>query len=118
MSDYVHTGRRSRVLPDSAALEQRLMFGACYVLFLVRAVVTRAMPWRSTYAFCAPMAMIRVSPVSRPVTAESSRPEARARGRTRGRGGRRGSGRDAGSLASGWRRFRSCRSLINRSMGC
>ena len=46
MSDYVHTGRRSRVLPDSAALEQRLMFGACYVLFLVRAVVTRAMPWR------------------------------------------------------------------------
>lgn len=48
MSDYVHTGRRSRVLPDSAALESRVMFGACYVLFLIRAIVTRAMPWRKT----------------------------------------------------------------------
>jgi hypothetical protein len=46
MTDYVHTGRRSRVLPDSAAFESRVMFGACYVLFLIRAVVTRAMPWR------------------------------------------------------------------------
>ncbi|WP_022723273.1 hypothetical protein [Rhodopseudomonas sp. B29] len=46
MSDYVHTGRRTRVLPDSAALEQRVMFGACYALFLVRAIVSRAMPWR------------------------------------------------------------------------
>ncbi|WP_346296840.1 hypothetical protein LRC39_07585 [Rhodopseudomonas sp. P1] len=46
MSDYVHTGRRSRVLPDSAAFECRLMFGACYALFLTRAIVARAMPWR------------------------------------------------------------------------
>ncbi|ABE40974.1 hypothetical protein [Rhodopseudomonas pseudopalustris] len=48
MSDYVHTGRRSRVLHDNAAVECRLMFGACYALFLIRAVVTRAMPWRKT----------------------------------------------------------------------
>ncbi|MCD0418938.1 hypothetical protein [Rhodopseudomonas sp. BR0M22] len=46
MSDLVHTGRRSRVLPDSAAFESRAMFGACYALFLTRALVTRAMPWR------------------------------------------------------------------------
>lgn len=46
MSDYVHTGRRSRVLQDNAAIECRLMFGACYALFLVRAIVTRVMPWR------------------------------------------------------------------------
>jgi hypothetical protein len=46
MSEYVHTGRRSKVLPESAAIESRVMFGACYALFLVRAVTTRAMPWR------------------------------------------------------------------------
>jgi hypothetical protein len=46
MSEYVHTGRRSKVLPESAAIESRVMFGACYALFLVRAVATRAMPWR------------------------------------------------------------------------
>jgi hypothetical protein len=47
MSDYVHTDRRSRVFQDHAAIESRVMFGACYVLFLTRAVVTRAMPWRN-----------------------------------------------------------------------
>jgi hypothetical protein len=46
MSDYVHTDRRSRLLQDHAAIECRLMFGACYVLFLIRAIVTRLMPWR------------------------------------------------------------------------
>ncbi|ABD08691.1 hypothetical protein RPB_3998 [Rhodopseudomonas palustris HaA2] len=46
MSDYVHTGSRSRLLQDNAAIECRLMFGGCYVLFLIRAIVTRAMPWR------------------------------------------------------------------------
>jgi hypothetical protein len=46
MSDCVQTGRRSRVIPDSAAFESRVMFGACYALFLIRAVVQRAMPWR------------------------------------------------------------------------
>ena len=45
MSDYAHSGLRSRT-PASAARESRVMFGACYALFLVRAVATRAMPWR------------------------------------------------------------------------
>ncbi|KIZ41698.1 MULTISPECIES: hypothetical protein [Rhodopseudomonas] len=46
MSDYVYTGRRSKVLPESAAVESRVMFGGCYALFLLRAIVTRVMPWR------------------------------------------------------------------------
>ena len=46
MSDYVYTGRRSRVLNANAAIESKLIFGACYVLFLVRAIVSRALPWR------------------------------------------------------------------------
>jgi hypothetical protein len=46
MSDYVHTGRRLRQSAERAAIESRLMFGACYVLFLFRAVVIRLMPWR------------------------------------------------------------------------
>ena len=35
MSDYVHTGRRSRVLPDSVALEQRLQRSGRSLLALV-----------------------------------------------------------------------------------
>jgi hypothetical protein len=46
MSDYVHTGRRSKLSAENATIESRLMFGACYVLFLFRAVVMRLMPWR------------------------------------------------------------------------
>ena len=46
MSDYVQDGRRPRTPVESATLESRLLFGACYLLFLVRAVVTRLMPWR------------------------------------------------------------------------
>ncbi len=46
MSDYAVSSRRPRALPQNAAIESRLMFGACYALFLVRAAVTRAMPWR------------------------------------------------------------------------
>ena len=46
MSDYVHTGRRSKLFWERKAIESRLMFGACYVLFLFRAVVTRLLPWR------------------------------------------------------------------------
>jgi hypothetical protein len=44
MSDYVHTGRRSKISSEST-IESRLMFAACYVLFLLRAVATRLMPW-------------------------------------------------------------------------
>jgi hypothetical protein len=48
MSDYADTGRRSKGLIASWNIESRLMFGACYLLFLLRAVLARVMPWRST----------------------------------------------------------------------
>ncbi len=51
MSDYVDTGRRSRRLVASWNIESRLMFGACYLLFLLRAMLTRVMPWRKANAF-------------------------------------------------------------------
>ena len=51
MSDYVQDGRRPRTPVESATLESRLMFAACYLLFLVRAVVTRLMPWRKRALF-------------------------------------------------------------------
>ena len=51
MSEYVHTGRRSKLLSESASSECRLMFGVCYALFLVRAVITRLMPWRKDSFF-------------------------------------------------------------------
>ena len=46
MSDYVDTGRRSKGFVASWNIESRLMFGACYLLFLLRAMLTRIMPWR------------------------------------------------------------------------
>lgn len=51
MSDYVETGRRPKITVPSRTIESRLMFGACYVLFLFRAVVTRLMPWREQAFF-------------------------------------------------------------------
>lgn len=51
MSDYVHTGRRSRLSTENATIESRLMFGACYVLFLFRAVILRLLPWRRQALF-------------------------------------------------------------------
>jgi hypothetical protein len=45
MSDYVHTGRRSRISIENGTIEPRLMFAACYVLFLFRAVALRLLPW-------------------------------------------------------------------------
>ena len=51
MSDYVQDGRRRRLPAEGATLESRLMFGACYLLFLVRAVFTRMMPWRKQAIF-------------------------------------------------------------------
>jgi len=45
MSDYVHGGRRSRTWFVNGTIESRLMFGACYVLFLFRAAAIRLMPW-------------------------------------------------------------------------
>jgi hypothetical protein len=51
MSDYVDAGRRSKGLVASWNIESRLMFGACYLLFLLRAMLTRVMPWRRAAAF-------------------------------------------------------------------
>ena len=51
MSDYVHGGRRHRVHVEDRAIESRAMFAACYALFLARAIVKRAMPWRKPAAF-------------------------------------------------------------------
>ena len=52
MSDYADTGRRSKGLVASWNIESRLMFGACYLLFLLRAVLTRLMPWRRPRPRC------------------------------------------------------------------
>ena len=51
MSDYVHSGRRSKTSVESGAIESRLIFGACYVLFLFWAAATRLMPWRKQADF-------------------------------------------------------------------
>jgi len=50
MSDYVHTGRRAKIFTEHRAFESRLMFGAFWLLFLLRAVAKRLMPWRSNAA--------------------------------------------------------------------
>ena len=50
MSDYVHSDRRSRGIANWT-IESRAMFAACYLLFLVRAIVHRAMPWRRPSGF-------------------------------------------------------------------
>lgn len=47
MSEYVHSGRRFSLLPESADKESRVIYSACYALFLIRAVVTRVIPWRA-----------------------------------------------------------------------
>lgn len=46
MSDYVHSGRRSRSFTESKTIESRVMFVACFVLFLARGVFVRMMPWK------------------------------------------------------------------------
>ena len=46
MSDYIHTGRRSKTLAEHRTVEYRLMFGACYLLSLASAIVARLAPWR------------------------------------------------------------------------
>ena len=46
MSDYVHTGRRAKIFTEHRTAESRLMFGVFYLLFLLRAVAKRLMPWR------------------------------------------------------------------------
>ena len=46
MSDYVHTGRRSKTLAEHRTIEYRLMFAACYLFSLASAIIARLMPWR------------------------------------------------------------------------
>jgi hypothetical protein len=46
MSDYVHDGRHPKLLAESSPIESRLLFAACYVIFLCRAIVIRLMPRR------------------------------------------------------------------------
>ena len=50
MSDYVHTGRRAKIFTEHRSIESRLMFGAFYLLFLMRAIATRLVPWRRNVA--------------------------------------------------------------------
>jgi hypothetical protein len=50
MSDYIHTGRRAKIFTEHRSIESRLIFGACYLLFLAGAIVRRLMPWRRSAA--------------------------------------------------------------------
>lgn len=50
MTDYVHTGRGVTMLARRTSIEVRLIFCACYLPFLVGAVVRRLMPWRGRSA--------------------------------------------------------------------
>lgn len=51
MSDYVDAGRRSKGFAAGGNIEHRLLFGACYLPFLLRAILSRAMPWRKATTF-------------------------------------------------------------------
>jgi hypothetical protein len=51
MSDFVHSDSRPRTVIPNWTIESRLMFAACYLLFLARAVLHRVMPWRRPNAF-------------------------------------------------------------------
>ena len=51
MSDYAHSDRRAKLMVQHWTLESRAMFAACYLLFLVRAVLHRVMPWRRPHGF-------------------------------------------------------------------
>jgi hypothetical protein len=50
MSDYTHTDLHSKSSAEQRTIESRLIFCACYALFLSGAVVKRLMPWRKTAA--------------------------------------------------------------------
>ncbi len=43
MSDFAYNGRRARMPADSGTIESRIVFGACFVLFLGQAVARRLM---------------------------------------------------------------------------
>ena len=50
MSDYAY-GDRPKTQGGDKSVETRVMFGACYMAFLLRAVVARLTPWRKKVGF-------------------------------------------------------------------
>ncbi|MGT2435217.1 hypothetical protein ACU4GH_04285 [Bradyrhizobium betae] len=50
MSDYAY-GDRQKIQGGDKSVETRVMFGACYMAFLFRAVVARLTPWRKRAGF-------------------------------------------------------------------
>jgi len=46
MSNYLHAGRPPRISAEHGTFEPRLLFCACYSLFLLRAVAKRLRPRR------------------------------------------------------------------------
>lgn len=50
MSDVVHSDHR-RLAAPGRTIESRAMFAACYLMFLLRAVAHRVMPWRRPRGF-------------------------------------------------------------------
>jgi hypothetical protein len=50
MSGYAY-GDRPKTQVENNAIESQVMFGACYVAFLLRAVVSRLTPWRKRAVF-------------------------------------------------------------------
>jgi hypothetical protein len=51
MSDYAHGVPRSKLLLPHRSVECRALYGACYLLFLGRAVLKRTAPWRRSSLF-------------------------------------------------------------------
>lgn len=51
MSDYAHTDLQSKLPIQHRTIESRVLYGACYLLFLGRAVVKRMAPWQRPSAF-------------------------------------------------------------------
>ncbi len=47
MTDYAHGSPRSTAFIERHSIESRVMFVACWILFLARAVILRTVHWRS-----------------------------------------------------------------------
>ncbi len=50
MSDYA-SGDRSKVHGEDKIIESQVVFGACYMAFLLRAALFRLTPWRKRALF-------------------------------------------------------------------
>jgi hypothetical protein len=51
MSDYAHTDLRAKMPTQHRTIESRALYGACYLLFLGRAVAKRMAPWQRQSVF-------------------------------------------------------------------